>query len=478
MKATAIVWFRQDLRLRDNPALDYARNHYDHVIPLYIWDEKGEQPWAPGGASRWWLHHSLQALDDSLQRRDSRLLIRSGDSEDVLRDLIDQTKASAVLWNRRYEPHIIGRDKQLKQSLKDNDIEVKSFNGSLWWEPWELETTAGDPYKVFTPLWKRMLKEWRLPEILPRPRSLSLPRGCPKGDKLDSLALLPERDWADAFAEFWEPGEDAAKRHLETFLQERASDYQDERDIPAEDGTSRLSAHLHFGEVSPGQVVAAAATETGEPPSNKGTLGFVREIAWREFSTHLLYHFPHTTDEPMNDKFAGFPWRKDYQQHLKAWQRGRTGVPIVDAGMRQLWHCGWMHNRVRMLVASYLTKNLLIPWQEGAQWFWDTLVDADLGNNTQGWQWTAGCGADAAPYFRIFNPVTQGERFDPQGEYVRQWVPELQKLPAKYIHQPWSAPAEILNKLDLKLGRDYPKPMVDLKATRERALEKYQSLKS
>lgn len=477
MTTTAILWFRQDLRLGDNAALDHARKHFDQILPVYIWDTQAHSPWAPGAASRWWLHHSLQSLDADLRACGSRLIIRTGDSLSILRELLSVSSARAVLWNRCYEPAAVAHDKAIKESLDGaGGVECRGFGGALWWEPWELQTASGHPYKVFTPLWRRMLKEWRIPHIKPRPRKIASPKNMPAGDQLASLNLQPKVDWAKGFDKCWQPGEKNAQRRLGQFIQRAMTGYQQDRDVPAVAGTSGLSAHLHFGEMSPGQAIATLCQD-GEPPDNEGALGFIRELAWREFSYHLLYQFPHTPEQPLNNRFAAFPWRSDYAESLRAWQQGRTGVPFVDAGMRQLWHTGWMHNRVRMIVASYLTKNLLIPWQEGARWFWDTLVDADLANNTQGWQWTAGCGADAAPYFRIFNPVSQSRRFDPQGEYLRRWLPELAPLPDKMIHAPWEASTGALRHAGISLGVHYPRPLVDLKHTRQRALAAYQQIR-
>jgi deoxyribodipyrimidine photo-lyase len=469
MTRTAIVWFRRDLRLADNPALDYARNHYDRVVPVYIWDPDSEAPWSPGAASRWWLHHSLAALSQRLEDRGSRLILARGSAEDHLKRMARACGADALVWNRLYEPLTIERDRRIKQAFADDGLEVRSFNGRLLFEPWEILKDDDTPYLVFTPYWKQVQKRWRRPDRCPEPRELRAPERWPASDALDDLDLLPDRDWADAFPERWEPGELAARRRLDAFVEESVSGYKTLRDRPDRHGTSRLSPHLHHGEISPSQV-ALALNEAGELPEGQGRLSYLSEIVWREFSAYLLYHFPTIADAPLKSQFEDFPWRSadDYRADLKAWQRGRTGVPMVDAGMRELWSTGWMHNRVRMIVASYLTKNLLIPWQEGARWFWDCLVDADLASNSQGWQWTAGCGADAAPYFRVFNPVLQGEKFDPQGDYVRRWVPELKGISGARIHQPEVAVDE---------GRGYADPGVDLKAGRQRALEAYQAIK-
>ena len=470
---TALVWFRNDLRVQDNPALAMAVKNHSHVLPVYIHDQHTGD-WNDGAASDWWRHHSLAALSKELEACGSGFLIYQGDAATVLDSLIKGNGITHVYWNRRYEPDAIARDRAIKTSLRDKGIEVQSFNGSLLIEPWAHLKKDETPYRVFTPFWKALQPRLpsrplvQLPEQLPPvPDSLS-----PAAISLDDLHLLPELDWDEAFYTHWTPGSEGAERQLQQFCDEAITDYLEGRDIPSITATSRLSPHLHFGEISPQQVwetVSQYIHQGSRPGLLKGGEGFLRELAWREFSYHLLYHFPDTPTQPLNPRFSAFEWRSDYSEDLHRWQTGTTGIPIIDAGMRELWHTGWMHNRVRMLVASFLTKNLLIPWQEGARWFWDTLVDADLANNTQGWQWTAGSGADAAPYFRIFNPVTQGERFDPQGLYVRRWVPEIASLDNKFIHQPWqsgSPPA------------DYPAPMVDLKATRERALERWQEIRN
>jgi deoxyribodipyrimidine photo-lyase len=469
MTSTAIVWFRRDLRLADNPALDRARQAHDRIVPVFIWDPDAEGDWAPGAASRWWLHHSLSALDERLRQRGSRLVIASGNSATELQRIRNACRAQAVYWNRLYEPALVARDKGLKSALRDAGLDVESCNASVLTEPWELLKDDGSPYLVFTPFWKKMQERWQVTALCPEPRRLVGPTRWPASLTIDDLGLLPKLDWADGFHDCWQPGESGARQRLADFCAEDAAGYDDRRNRPDLAGTSRLSPHLHFGEVSPQQVIRALDA-AGELPAGKGPLSLVRELAWREFSGHLLYHYPHLPDQPLKRQFGRFPWRdrSDYGDDLQAWQQGRTGVPLVDAGMRELWATGWMHNRVRMVVASFLTKNLLIPWQEGARWFWDTLVDADLGNNTAGWQWTAGCGADAAPYFRVFNPVLQGEKFDPEGVYVRRWCEELKTRPSARIHHPLEKEQS---------ARDYPQSLVDLKGSRERALAAWKSLK-
>lgn len=480
MNKTTIVWFRQDLRLSDNPALCFACEQADTVIPIYIWDPESEAEWAPGAASCWWLHHSLKALDERLRKRGSGLCLLQGDSASVLTALVEQTEADCVVWNRRYEPAIKQRDSEFKSTLREKGVHCQSFNGSLWWEPWELRTGKGEPYRVFTPMWKSMLKEWRFPEVKPEPETI-LTSGKTIDQlntvSIDDLNLLPQLNWDSGFYERWRPGELQAQKQLQRFRQHDAADYQDLRDFPAQSATSSLSPHLHFGEVSPNQIVQACADEGGQP-LKAGPLGYVRQLAWRDFSYQLMHDFPWSVEQNLMTRFDVFPWREDYSDDLRRWQQGQTGIPMVDAGMRELWHTGWMHNRVRMVVASFLTKNLLIPWQEGARWFWDTLVDADLANNSMGWQWVAGCGADAAPYFRVFNPVTQSKKFDAEGEYIRRWLPELAKLSNRHIHEPWAAPREVLTQAGVELGKNYPEPMVDLKASRQRALAAYDQTKT
>jgi deoxyribodipyrimidine photo-lyase len=477
----AIVWFRRDLRLADNPALDAALEQHQRVIPVYIHAGNEGQDWRDGAASNWWLYHSLNALAESLRELGSRLILAdSSNSLETLLQLASQAGADHVYWNRLYEPHHIERDKAIKKALREQSIEVSSFNSTLIHEPWEIAKNDGGPFRVFTPFWKACVSAGLSGSQCEAPERMPAVNNRIKSVKLAELELLPKIRWDKAFSDHWNPGEAGAHQSLDEFLEHAVGYYQDDRNRPDIIGTSRLSPHLHFGEISPQQIIEST-THLVNTNSEKGivtnTESFVREIGWREFAYHLLYHFPYTVDRPLYERFDAFPWEKNYSRNLHAWQQGQTGIPIVDAGMRELWHTGWMHNRVRMIVASFLTKNLLIPWQEGARWFWDTLVDADLASNTLGWQWTAGCGADAAPYFRIFNPVTQAEKFDPDGHYIREWLPEIAALPGKYISQPWSAPDNVLDEHGISLGKDYPEPIVDLKATRERALERYKTIK-
>ncbi len=457
MKPT-IVWFRQDLRLRDHPALIAAVERGGPVLPVYIWAPQEEGDWPPGAASRVWVHHSLASLRDAWRQSGGNLLIFRGASLDVLRRLVKSVGAGAVYWNRRYEPAAIARDTQVKKALTAEGIQVESFNGSLLWEPWEVCTKSGGPYQVFTPFWRTVLQLPPPEAPLPTPSAMRLPDRCPKDDGLDALGLLPPVRWDGGILDMWSAGEASAHRRLRHFVKHGLGDYDTQRHRPDRDGSSRLSPYLHHGELSPRQVWHEVLRGQGQGGA------YLREIAWREFAYHLLYHFPHTPTQPLRREFDRFPWRRDEEQ-LRAWQRGRTGYPIVDAGMRQLWHTGWMHNRVRMIVASFLVKDLRISWLEGARWFWDTLVDADLANNTLGWQWAAGCGADAAPYFRVFNPVLQGGKFDPDGRYVRQYIPELAAAADRDLHRPRHE------------GHGYPPPIVDHGEARDAALAAYERIK-
>jgi deoxyribodipyrimidine photo-lyase len=476
---TALVWFRRDLRLSDNPALHEAATRHARVLPAFIWSPDEEAPWAPGAASRWWLHHSLRALSAALEAAGAPLVIAAGPTLDTLRGLARTSGACAVYWNRLYEPALVARDRAVKEALRADGLEAESFNGALLVEPWEIKTGDGGPYRVFTPFWRAASARLdTLPAPLPAPSHLRAPAKRPPQLPPGALELLPKIPWDQGFRARWQPGEKGAHHRLDRFCDTAAAAYKDRRDEPGAEGTSRLSPALHFGEIGPRQIVwrlRRAVAESGEYEA--GVAACIRELGWREFAHHLLFHFPQTPEQPLDEKFAAFPWRepRDYAADLHAWQRGRTGIPIVDAGLRELWSTGWMHNRVRMLVASLLTKNLLIPWQEGARWFWDTLVDANLANNTLGWQWTAGCGADAAPYFRIFNPTLQSTKFDGHGAYIRRWIPELGRLPDSALHAPERAGAAVLAAAGVRLGIDYPLPIVDLAVSRRQALQAYET---
>ncbi len=460
----ALVWFRRDLRLRDNSALQAAIDAGFDPLPIYIHAPDEEAPWIPGAASHWWLHHSLSALDTDLRARGSSLCVRAGESLACLEQALADSDAKAVFWTRLYEPSLVRRDSHIKSTLSAKGIEARSGAGHLIFEPWEIKNGSDQPYRVFTPYWRNASA--RLPTDNPRPAPKTLPVSKLQGLSLDSLGLLPALAWDSGFYAHWTPGEAGAARALDQFIDSALEDYAAGRDRPDRAGTSRLSPHLHFGEISPRQILHRLLAQA-TPGLRALAAPYVRELGWRDFSHGLLFHFPHTSELPLQPNFEQFPWATVDAPKLKAWQRGNTGIPIVDAGMRELWTTGWMHNRVRMIVASFLTKNLRYHWLEGARWFWDTLVDADLANNTQGWQWSAGSGADAAPYFRIFNPIAQGERFDPKGEYVKRHVPELSHLPAQSIHQPWTAGGV----------RSYPKPIVDLKQSRQEALDAYAQMR-
>jgi len=465
--STGLVLFRRDLRLADNPAWSAACAAHACALPVFIHAPGEEGEWPHGAASRWWLHHSLAALDHRLHAQRAGLYLQRGDTLDVLRELIRASGATAVYWNRLYEPAAIARDTHLKSALREDGIAVHSHNAALWCEPGQIATQQGDPYKVFTPYWRNLRTRLQVADLLPEP---ALPgwRELAGGLPLSALGLLPRTRWDRGLADAWQPGEAGAHELLDIFGDDAIGDYAHARDLPARHGTSRLSPHLHFGEISPRQIHfeldrRVRVMDAKLPPNIEP---YLRELGWREFAHHLLFHFPRTPTENFHPRFTDFPWAAADGALLARWRQGRTGIPLVDAGMRELWHTGWMHNRVRMIVASFLTKNLRQHWQFGARWFWDTLVDADLANNTLGWQWVAGCGADAAPYFRVFNPVTQARKFDPEGLYLRRWLPELADAPLALLHEPWKDP--------LLLARSgYPSPMVDLASSRQGALAVY-----
>ncbi|MEX2525650.1 MAG: deoxyribodipyrimidine photo-lyase [Gammaproteobacteria bacterium] len=478
MAEPVIVWFRRDLRLSDNPALDRARRSRQPLIPVYIFAPDEETPWQPGGASRYWLHESLQVLEEGLQRLGSRLILRRGDSLAELEKLARETGAEALFWNRLYEPALRKRDRRIETAMKQRGIDVQTFPGHLINEPDTVATKQGSPFKVFTPYWKHCRQLQTTLETVGGIRTLPVAAQWPASDSMESLELVSRIKWYDGIDARWTPGFRGAESALQRFIKEAAAGYATQRDIPSRDGVSSLSPHLHFGEITPRRVIKAMA----DADRSRGLLSlsapaeaFVRQLYWRDFAHYLLHHFPRTPTQPLYDKFRHFPWRKN-KRLFTAWSRGQTGYPIVDAGMRELWQTGWMHNRVRMIAASFLIKDLMIHWREGAKWFWDTLVDADLANNTMGWQWVAGCGADAAPFFRIFNPVTQGERFDAGGDYVRRWVPELAQLDNRFIHKPWLASPVELEAAGIRPGRDYPDPVVDHAEARKRALAAYKRI--
>lgn len=466
----AIHWFRQDLRLSDNLALTEAARSGD-VLPIYILDDENAGIHKMGGASRWWLHHSLLALDASLG---GNLSVYRGNPAKILPQIIERHDVNSVCWNRCYEPWCMARDEEIEETLSSVGIEVKISNGSLLWEPWDVLKKDGTPYKVFTPFYRNGCMNALAPrEPLPFPPTASWVSDKKHSLKMNDLRLLPSIRWDKQLEAHWHIGEEGARNQLDCFLNEGLDYYKEGRNFPAKPYVSRLSPHLHFGEISPNQVWYAAQMRG----DGKNIEHFCFELGWREFSHSLLYHFPDLPTKNLQSKFDAFPWRDD-DKALKRWQQGMTGYPIVDAGMRELWQTGVMHNRVRMIVGSFLVKNLLLHWHHGERWFWDCLVDADLSNNSAGWQWIAGCGADAAPYFRIFNPITQGHRFDSDGKYTRRFVPELKKLPNKYLFSPWEAPKDVLENSGITLGKNYPEPIVDIKSSRERALEAFSSMKN
>lgn len=473
----SIVWLRQDLRIGDNPALTAAVRRGGPIIPVFVWSPEEEGDWPPGAASRWWMHQSLASLDADLRGRGSRLIIRRGIQENggslgVLRDVMSEAGAEAVFWNRRWEPAVRRRDAAVEAALRDGGTTVETFSGSLLFDPERIRTKTGSPFTVFTPFWKACLAADEPEMPLPEPGALFAPAAWPASLPLEALELEPRVDWAEGIRAAWKPGEASARRALDRIASWAISLYGRDRNHPDKPGTSRLSPHLHFGEISLPTLWHTVRTRVEDRLARP----YLRQIGWREFAHHLLVHFPDATDEPLRGEFASFPWRED-PSALKAWQVGRTGYPFIDAAMRELWTTGWMHNRARMVVGSFLVKDMLLPWQEGARWFWDTLVDADLANNTLGWQWVAGCGADAAPYVRIFNPALQAAKFDPRGDYVRRWVPQLAQMPSRWIHRPWEAPSGVLRDASVQLGKLYPPPIVDHAEARSRALEAFETIR-
>ncbi len=473
MTAT-IVWFRNDLRLSDNPALMEAVQLGQPLILLYILETDGARPM--GAASLYWLHHSLKALQDEVRALGGQLILQKGSAQSVLERLIKTYGPNTIVWNRRYEKQGLATDTALKTALKARGLSVQSFNGNLLTEPWEVKTKTGGYYKVFTPYWRaaRVVISEHAHKVEPQaaPQSLSCLVAV-KGLDLAALDLLPSRpNWGAKMDPLWTPGSKGAHSALHAFLDGPVGHYAEDRNRPDKAaGTSKLSPHLAFGEISPREI--RAACERCDLNTDK----FMSEVGWREFSYVLLYHNPDLPTANFKPEFDAFEWEEN-EDNLRRWQLGQTGYPFVDAGMRELWATGWQHNRVRMVTASFLIKHLLIHWNRGEEWFWDTLVDADTGNNSASWQWVAGSGADASPYFRIFNPFTQGEKFDPNGEYVRKYIPELAKLPNQYIHRPWDAPKQVLAQAGVTLGQDYPHPIVDHKPAREKALSVYKDSRS
>ena len=468
-----IFWFRQDLRIVDNPGLSKSLKS-DKVLPIYILDDTNSNDFAMGAASRWWLHNSLRELNKNL---DNKLSLHKGDPLEILESLSSRFNIKGIFWNRCYEPWRIERDKKIKSKFIEKDIIVETFNSALLWEPWEILKSDNTPYKVFTPYYRKgclMSEAPRKP--LSAPNLNTLFEDKENILQLDDLNLLPRIKWYKEMEKLWEPGEKGAHKKLESFLSDGLLGYKEGRNFPSKKNVSQLSAHMHFGEISPNQVWHRAKLKKDLPGIEKDLDHFLSELGWREFSYNLLFHFPELPRENLQKKFDNFPWI-DNEILFDKWKKGLTGYPIVDAGMRELWQTGYMHNRVRMIVGSFLVKNLLLHWHKGEKWFWDCLIDADLASNSASWQWVAGSGADAAPYFRIFNPILQGKRFDPDGSYIKKFIPELEQLPSKYLFSPWEAPIEVLSEANIELGSDYPEPIVDLIKSRDRALEAFSTIR-
>ncbi len=468
-----IFWFRQDLRIVDNPGLSKSLKS-DKVLPIYILDDTNSNDFAMGAASRWWLHNSLRELNKNL---DNKLSLHKGDPLEILESLSSRFNIKGIFWNRCYEPWRIERDKKIKSKFIEKDIIVETFNSALLWEPWEILKSDNTPYKVFTPYYRKgclMSEAPRKP--LSAPNLNTLFEDKENILQLDDLNLLPRIKWYKEMEKLWEPGEKGAHKKLESFLSDGLLGYKEGRNFPSKKNVSQLSAHMHFGEISPNQVWHRAKLKKDLPGIEKDLDHFLSELGWREFSYNLLFHFPELPRENLQKKFDNFPWIEN-EILFDKWKKGLTGYPIVDAGMRELWQTGYMHNRVRMIVGSFLVKNLLLHWHKGEKWFWDCLIDADLASNSASWQWVAGSGADAAPYFRIFNPILQGKRFDPDGSYIKKFIPELEQLPSKYLFSPWEAPIEVLSEANIELGSDYPEPIVDLIKSRDRALEAFSTIR-
>jgi len=469
--APVLVWFRRDLRLQDNPALSAAARTRQPVLPVFVLPEDKRD----GAASAWWLHHSLAALQQALLRKGARLLLTRGRPAERIARIAADTGAASIFYNRAYEPVEVAEESELAGLLPPR-VSLRPASGNVLWEPGSICSGSGAPFRMFTPFWRRCLRDEPPGAPVRLPSRWAPWKADYPGERLDDWRLCPRQpDWAADWPQRWQPGERGALEALEELAAGPLQRYAIDRDRADVAGTSRLSPHLHFGEISVRQVWHALQ----EPVDGGrgGTEAFLRQIGWREFSVHLLHAFPRLGEAPLRAQFQRFPWRKD-GRGLRRWQQGATGYPLVDAGMRQLWATGWMHNRVRMVTASFLVKHLLIDWREGATWFMDTLVDADLASNANNWQWVAGTGTDAAPFFRVFNPVLQGRKFDPEGHYVRRWVPELGRLPLRYLHSPWTAPARVLEAAGVRLGKTYPAPLVDHPEARKRALAAYAAVRA
>ena len=469
-----VMWFRQDLRLADNPALTNALED-GKTLPIFILDNVNSKEHINGAASKWWLHHSLIKLNKSLK---NKLCFFVGNPIDILDEIHKQFEISNIFWSRCYEPWRIKRDKKIKKYFSDQNVNVNTFNGSLLWEPWNIAKKDGTPYKVFTPYYRKGCLNSDKPRMpLPVPNLSNLISIDNHDLKIEDLELMPKHNWYNKMISLWSPGEEGAHSKIEEFISNGLNNYKEGRNFPSNQNVSQLSPHLHFGEVSPNQVWYRAKTKEGKLGIKKDLDHFLSELGWREFSFNLLYHFPFLPKENLQKKFDNFPWDND-KDKLKKWQKGLTGYPIVDAGMQELWQTGYMHNRLRMVVGSFLVKNLLLHWHHGERWFWDCLIDADLASNSAGWQWIAGSGADAAPYFRIFNPITQGQKFDPDGKYTRKYLPVLNDMPDKFLFNPWEAPEDVLRSAGVKLGENYPLPIVEIGSSRQKALEAFATTKT
>lgn len=460
-----IVWHYRDLRLKDNPTLDYAVKSGESVLPLYI--HQKEISWCEGGASKWWLHHSLIDLKKHYCAAGSDLIIRSGDPKKILKELCHICDVKEICFNVRTQHELKVRDQQICDELEKLGVAISLFNGCYLIDPRSVLNQSNKPYSVFTPFSKAALKSLEIGEVIEAPKLKKC--DLPPSETVDSLSLLPKKKWATDLSDYWKPGRESALFCLKQFCSGSIHDYQTMRDFMQMEKTSMLSPHIAFGEISPREIWKIATPYKGSEP-------FLRQLLWREFSNYFLYHFPDAADTSWSARFEKYPWIEN-QDHLERWQKGLTGYPIVDAAMRQLRQTGWMHNRTRMIVASFLVKDLMLHWIHGAKWFWDNLVDAELGNNTMGWQWTAGCGPDAAPYFRVFNPILQSRKFDKEGQYIRRFVPELVRLPTKWIHAPCEAPDEVLEKAGVILGQTYPKPIVNHSVARKQALAAFEGIK-
>ena len=466
----SIHWFRQDLRVNDNPSLNYLSTNGDNIVCIFIHDEINCDRQL-GSAGKVWLHESLNYLNEQL---DNKLLIFKGDPQKVFDEIFNNFNVKEVCWNRCYEPWRIKRDFKLKSNLKKK-VNVKTFNASLLWEPWEILKNDGSPYKIFTPFYRRGCLNYELPRK-PESQKISFFNHTIKSINVKELHLRKHISWEEKLINKWKIGESHAHNLMKSFFSDGIKDYSEGRNFPNKKNVSRLSPYLHWGQISANQLWYEA--EKVRPDVSKENIDiFKSELGWREFFYNLMYHFPEIRFKNLQTKFDNFPWDEN-NNYLDCWRRGITGYPIVDAGMRELWETGYMHNRLRMITGSFLVKNLLLHWHNGEHWFWDCLCDADYASNSASWQWVAGTGTDSAPYFRIFNPITQGKKFDPTGEYIKRFVPELKNIPTKYIFEPWLCPTDVSDSIGFKIGIDYPYPIVDIKQSREKALNAFSSLKT